>query len=43
MTILRKAERKKNISDFAGCWKGYPEDPDEFIRNLRKLWHSKKT
>lgn len=36
--ILRKAGEKRSILALAGCWKGYPENPDEFMKELRKLW-----
>lgn len=34
--------KKKNLLDFAGCWKGYPENPDEFMKELRKLWSTRR-
>jgi len=36
--ILRKAGEKRGILALAGCWKGYPENPDKFMKELRKLW-----
>jgi len=36
--ILTKAGEKRSISALAGCWKGYPENPDELMKELRKLW-----
>lgn len=36
--ILTKAGEKRSILALAGCWKGYPENPDELMEELRKLW-----
>ena len=42
MIILKKVGKKRSLTDFAGCWKGYPENPDEFMKNLRKMWSTWK-
>lgn len=36
--VMKKLDRGETLLDFAGCWEGYPEDPDEFMKELRKLW-----
>jgi len=36
--VLRKVGGKKSLLELAGCWRGYPEEPDEFFKELRKLW-----
>lgn len=36
--ILRKIGGKRSLLELAGCWKGYPEDPEEFMKELKKLW-----
>lgn len=36
--VMRKRDKKETLLDFAGCWQGYPEDPEEFMKELRKLW-----
>lgn len=38
LILLRKVSKKKSLLEFAGCWKGYPEKPNEFMKQLRKLW-----
>jgi AbrB family looped-hinge helix DNA binding protein len=38
LIALKKVGKRKSLLDFAGCWKGYPENPDEFMRELRRLW-----
>jgi len=40
--VLKKVSKKKSLLEFAGCWKGYPENPDEFMRELRRLWSTWK-
>jgi len=42
LIVLKKVRKKKSLLEFAGCWKGYPEKPDEFMRELRKLWSTWK-
>jgi len=42
LIVLKKMGKKKGLLDFAGCWKGYPENPDEFMRELRRLWSAWK-
>ena len=42
LIILKKVGKKKSLMEFAGCWKGYPEDPNEFLRELRRLWSTWK-
>jgi len=42
LIVLKKVGKKKSLLDFAGCWKGYPEDTDEFMKELRKLWSTWK-
>jgi len=36
--ILRKRRRGKSLLELAGCWEGYPEDADEFMKELRRIW-----
>ena len=40
--ILRKRRKGKSLLELAGCWEGYPEEPDEFMKELRKLWSTWK-
>jgi len=40
--ILKKVGKKKSLMEFAGCWKGYPEDTDEFLKEIRRLWSTWK-
>jgi len=42
LIILKKVGKKKSLMEFAGCWKGYPEDPDEFLKELRRMWSTWK-
>ena len=42
LIILQKVNKEKNILDFAGCWEGYPEDPEKFMEDLRKMWSTWK-
>ena len=42
LIVLKKVNKKRNLLDFEGCWKGYPENPDEFVRELRRLWSTWK-
>jgi len=42
LIILQKMSKEKTILDFAGCWEGYPEDPEKFMEELRKLWSTWK-
>ncbi len=37
LIILRKVGEGR-LSEFAGAWGGYPEDLNEFMRELRRLW-----
>jgi len=30
------------LLELAGCWRGYPGEPDEFFKELRKLWSTWK-
>jgi len=40
--ILKKRRKGKSLLELAGCWKGYPEDADEFMEELRKIWSTWK-
>ena len=42
LIILRKLRKGKSLLELAGCWEGYPEDPDEFMKELRRLWSTWK-
>jgi AbrB family looped-hinge helix DNA binding protein len=42
LIVLKKVSKRKSLLDFAGCWKGYPENPDEFMSELRRLWSTWK-
>ena len=42
LIVLQKVSKEKGLLAFAGCWKGYPEDPDEFMKDLRRLWSTWK-
>jgi bifunctional DNA-binding transcriptional regulator/antitoxin component of YhaV-PrlF toxin-antitoxin module len=42
LIILQKVSKAQSLLTFAGCWKGYPEDPEEFMRDLRRLWSTWK-
>jgi len=38
LILLKKVSKRKSLLEFAGCWKGYPEKPEELMTELRKLW-----
>jgi antitoxin PrlF len=40
--ILEKSSEPRDLLSFAGCWNEYPEDPEEFMKDLRKLWSNSK-
>jgi len=42
LIVLKKINKEKTILDFAGCWEGYPEDPEKFMEDLRKMWSTWK-
>jgi antitoxin PrlF len=42
LIVLKKMNKEKTILDFAGCWEGYPEDPEKFMEDLRKMWSTWK-
>jgi len=42
LIVLQKVNKRRSLLDFAGCWGGYPENPDEFMREIRRLWSSWK-
>lgn len=42
LIILQKKKKEKNLLAFAGSWKGYPEDSEAFMKDLRKLWSTWK-
>jgi AbrB family looped-hinge helix DNA binding protein len=42
LIVLKKMNKGKSILDFAGCWEGYPEDPEKFMEDLRKMWSTWK-
>jgi len=42
LIVLQKVGKRKSLLAFAGCWKGYPENPEEFMRDLRRLWSTWK-
>ena len=42
LIVLQKVSKAKSLLAFAGCWKGDPEDPDELMKDLRRLWSTWK-
>ena len=42
LIVLQKKKKEKNLLSYAGSWKGYPEDPGAFMKDLRKLWSTWK-
>jgi len=42
LIVLQKASKAKNLLTFAGCWKEYPENPEELMKNIRRLWSTWK-
>jgi len=42
LIVLKKIDKRRNLLDLAGCWRGYPENPEELIEELRKLWSTWK-
>jgi len=39
---LEKIGKRRNLLDLAGAWRGYPEEPEELMEELRKLWSTWK-
>ena len=42
LIVLQKVSKPRGLLTFAGCWKEYPEDPEEFMKDIRKLWSAWK-
>jgi len=42
LIVLQKVSKPRGLLTFAGCWKEYPEDPEEFMKDIRKLWSTWK-
>lgn len=42
LIVIEKIGKRRSLLDFAGCWRGYPENPEEFMEELRKLWSTWK-
>jgi len=42
LIVLQKVNKAKSLLAFAGCWKGYPEDTEELMRDIRSLWSTWK-
>lgn len=42
LIVFEKIGKRRSLLDFAGCWRGYPENPEEFMEELRKLWSTWK-
>jgi AbrB family looped-hinge helix DNA binding protein len=42
LIVLQKVSKAKGLLAFAGCWRGYPENPEEFMKDIRSLWSSWK-
>lgn len=42
LIVLQKVNKAKSLLAFAGCWKGYPENPEEFMQDIRRLWSTWK-
>ncbi len=42
LIVLQKVNKAKSLLEFAGCWKGYPEATEEFMRDIRSLWSTWK-
>jgi AbrB family looped-hinge helix DNA binding protein len=42
LIVLEKVSKPRDLLSFAGCWKEYPEDPEEFMKDIRKLWSTWK-
>ena len=42
LIVLQKVTTMKGSTAFAGCWRGYPENPEEFMNDIRKLWSTGK-
>jgi antitoxin PrlF len=40
--VLEKVSKPRDLLSFAGCWNEYPEDPEEFMKDIRKLWSTWK-
>jgi hypothetical protein len=37
LIVLQKTSKTKNLLSFTGCWKGYPEDLEEIMKQMRKM------
>jgi antitoxin PrlF len=42
LIVLQKVSKPRSLLAFAGCWKEYPKDPEEFMKDVRKLWSTWK-
>jgi len=42
LIVFQKVSKPRGLLTFAGCWKEYPEDPEEFMKDIRKLWSTWK-
>lgn len=40
--VLSKPTNEKSLLDLAGCWKGYPRDSEELMKEIRKAWSTWK-
>ncbi len=40
--VLEKVSKRRDLLSFAGCWNEYPKDPEEFMKDIRKLWSTWK-
>jgi len=40
--VLEKVTKQRDLLEFAGCWREYPKDPEEFMKDMRKLWSTWK-
>ena len=42
LIVLQKVSNTKDLLAFAGCWRGYPEDSEEFMKAIRQVWSTGK-
>lgn len=42
LIVLRKLHKGERLPELEGCWGGYPEDLEEFMKEPGRLWSTWK-